>query len=431
MKAERLRTVRTFRQQTETIRRQNDRRAVVTSLAALLLCLAGCGSVSRGSSPTSPPTSSTAPEPKVTSLSTPAAKSPTIPTLVLLACLPGRAGWSEINPATGSVFADIQSGDCSGYPTSELASNNPPTGTLYAISPNLRFVATWQNPSGQVNLTGGPSIGGQHAGYFPVGDASSNSFVDESGASSKDFSQTEVQDAQTLFNPVTGDEWWERNGHLFSNTVPPGTPVDHGPGLLYTFTPNGQPMPLPYFDSPSGKTRVIVGNGDGYNGALAYGPASSLTPQCLQHAGVDPYGDPWPASLCGSTYSQADAAACWSETDNTSFAGLADDTKAVCYAIGGTQIAAVPLEPSSADQNPPAGIQLIPNTTQEIVAALVTPDGSTVYFLAASGTSGLRLYKVPTDGSGATVGPTLVRNFGASSTGAGFAGWLLKGKRVI
>ncbi|MGH3631673.1 MAG: hypothetical protein ACRDRL_30080 [Sciscionella sp.] len=309
-------------------------------------------------------------------------------------------------------------GDCNRYPAGTIANNNPPTAMLYTLSPDGRNRALWSNPSGQINVNGGPSPGGQQAGYVPVNAAqvSTADFVDASGNNPTGFSNTTVQDSQVLFNPATGQLWWQRNGHILSNTVPPSDmPVDHGPGYLYTFTPDGQPMPVPYFDSPSGKERAIITAGDGYTRTFNYGPISALTPRCLEAAGIQADGTGAGQTVCGAQVS-TDAASC-------GFSGWVNDTTIVCDQETNDADTAIEARSLTASGSLGPPTDLTPATNQTINDALVTPDGRTVLFFA-TGAAGTSLYAVPTDGSHATTDPTPLAHWNNAGQAA-IVGWIL------
>jgi hypothetical protein len=359
-----------------------------------------------------------APAPNTATVNTPP---PAAPSLAAIACLPGSQGWQTVDVTSGVAgrMLTTPGGDCMRYPTFGTG-NNPAIGALYELSPDFTHLARWENPTGQANLTGGPSPGGQHAGYqSAAGGAEDNSFVDVSGASTTDFSQAAVQDSQVLFNPATGDVWWQRDAHLWSNGVLPATPVDRGAGYLYTFTPSGEPIPVPYYDSPSGNVRAVLTEGNGYYGTLNYGPASALSASCLQQAGIKADGAGWDEHVCASQ--SAAAAECNSNEENTHVAGWVNDTSIVCYSPSTLRV--LTLEGSTVTKR----IDLIPTTTQQLADALVTPDGENVLLFARSATSGLTLYSVPTDGTVAQGTPKQLGQW--SGTGnAALVGWMVNGK---
>lgn len=382
-------------------------------MAVALVILAGCGTApSTASAPARVGSSSTVTRPATSTAAHPSGE------LLAVICVLGQ-GWTTIGLSGQQSTTPLNpTGDCDRYPAGTIAANNPPTASLYALSPDGRYRALWSNPSGQINVNGGPSPGGQQAGYLPVASQDpTNDFVDASGNNPNGFSNTTVQDSQVLFNPATGQLWWQRGGHLLSTTVPPGaTPVDHGPGYLYTFTPAGQPMPVPYYDSPSGRMRAIVTAGTGDTSTVNVGPVTALTPICLQQAGIQADGTNAGQTFCGAPAS-ADAAGC-------GFSGWVNDTTVVCDKdtnnSGATAIAARSLSPSGSLGPPTA---LTPATNQTIDDALVTPDGRTVLFFA-TGNGDTSLYAVPTDGSHASTDPTPLGHW--TNTGqAAIVGWVL------
>jgi hypothetical protein len=347
------------------------------------------------------------------------------PSTLLIVCDVGQ-GWEELDPSSGRVVSQInQSPDISSFGSCE----NPSFGTfdtvgalgassiLQSLSPSLQ---DWAGTEG----TGT----GTHACYTPV---NSSNCIDDSGVSSSNFSQQSVQDSGALFNPVTGDLWWTRNGDLMSNQVPGGAEVNNGPGTLISFTPQGEPVPFQYYDSPSGNVRLIENDGNGYYGDLEYGPSSSLTSTCLQsQQGM--FFQNGNRAICGGTPANALADACDSNSNNGNTAGLSNDTTVICYNNSGLD--AVPLDLGGASSSP-YGTSLIPTTTQSIVSALVSPNGGTAYFLASSGSTGLTLYSAPSDGTGATTAPTQITTLGSNDTsgsnsGPYLLGWYTNGQIV-
>jgi len=365
-----------------------------------------------------------------------------VPALLAVACIPGVSGWALIDSTTGQVVSlpgkgesltdrPDTSGGCDRYPFTGLIS--PPTAALYALSPNFENWAEWQDPNaGSAEIpTGG------YAGYEPAVSSAGNVWTNASGASPSDFSQQVPGDSQVTFDPATGNLWWERSGHMMSNTVPPGAPVDRGPGSIYGFTPAGSPMPVPYFDSPSGNVRVILGgalydySGDKVHGeTISWGPASSLTSACLEQSGVDASGDNWNSSLCGSTGSATDddplGEVCLGD-QQPDLAGLVNDTTVVCF-DGETESQLYTVVLSASGSQP---VSLIPATSQQITDALVTPDGKSVLFFATGASTGLSLYSAATDGSNAQSGPRLLGNFGSTSTAGTFIGWIVGGTQFV
>ncbi len=347
------------------------------------------------------------------------------PTKLLIVCNVGQ-GWEELDPASGRVVAQIiQSPDLSAYGSCENTSFGAfdtvgalgATSILQSLSPNLQ---DWAGKEG----VGSKDV---HACYTPT---NSSNCVDDSGVSSTDFGQQSVEDSGALFNPATGDLWWTRNGDLMSNTVPSGTVVNNGPGALLSFTPQGAPMPFIYFDSPSGNVRLFENSGNGYSGYLEYGATSSLTSACLETQQQTFQNNA--GAICGGTSANALANECDSNSGSTFTAGLSSDTTAVCF--GNSKLDTVPLDLSSSSPSP-NWTPLIPTTTQTIVSALVSPDGSTVYFLAASTTTGLTLYSTPSNGSGSTTTPTQITtldssNNSGSNSGPYLLGWYSSGKIV-
>jgi hypothetical protein len=366
-----------------------------------------------------------------------------VPALLAVACVPGVSGWALIDPTTGQVVSLPGKGEsltdrpntyggCDRYPFTGLVS--PATAALYTLSPNFESWADWQDP----NAGSAEIATGGYAGYEPALSSAGSVWTNASGVSPSDFSQQVPGDAQATFDPATGDLWWERNGHMMSNTVPPGSPVDQGPGSIYGFTPTGSPMPVPFFDSPSGNVRVILGGAlyDSYSAdevhgeTMNWGPPSSLTSACLEQSGVDASGDNWNSSLCGSTGSATDGdplgKVCLGEQE-PALAGLVNDTTAVCF--NGQSDYRLYTVVLSASGSQPAS--LIPATSQEITDALVTPDGKSVLFFATGASTGLSLYSAATDGSDAQSGPRLLGNFGSTSTAGTFIGWLVGGTQLV
>ena len=347
-----------------------------------------------------------------------------VPSLLLEMCSPS-GGWEELNPTSGQIMGRIpissdlsEYGSCynSSFGSFDTVGALGATSILQTLSTNLM---SWA----RVETVGTGSD--THACYTLYDSANC---IDASGVSSSDFSQQSAQDSNVLFNPKTGDLWWERNGDLLSNALAGAKILNHGLGTLLSFTPQGAPMPFTYYDSPSGNIRLIEITG-GYSGSLAYGPTSRLTSACLQARQQEFSNGNY--TICGASSANTLASACNSNMNNGNTAGLISDTAVVCY--GDSRLEIIPLKFGGSSQNP-NGKSLIPATTQTITSAIVSPNGVTVFFLAASDTSGLTLYSVASSGSG-TIAPTKVAslpfaNTSGSSFGPFLIGWSRNGQLI-
>ena len=326
-------------------------------------------------------------------------------------CVLGDNGWETVDPNVASPQTPgklTPAGDCGRFDIGTVAANNPPTAEIYKLSPNLRYWAEWQ----------ALADGNQDAGYIPTSELdNSSAWVETSGNKGGTFSDNTVTDSQVIFNPATGDLWWERNGDMFSAAAPGGKPVDHGRGYLYSFTPSGDPVPFPYFDSPSGTRRLVFdpsGQGEAPN---AIGPVSALTPTCLQQAGVE--------ASTRQLVRDCPGAASANQVPG-GLAGFINDTTIVGWTSagpGGSVFEAFTITPSG-----PLRVthtrQLTPPTQQNIVDGLVTPDGKKLLFFAGD-QSGLHLYSVPTDDN-SQADPTLIAQWPAAGDyQAALVGWRL------
>lgn len=341
----------------------------------------------------------------------------------LAVVLCGGGAWIAVSLDDGAEEAlDVEAGCDGRFPDANPAPNNPPVATLLTVSPDLERVAAWDAPDADFIAPG--EVVEQHAGYRAAGSRDAE-FVDAAGVDTDGFAREITTDRQVLFNPATGDLWWQRGERMLSSSIPPGAPSDEGAGHLYAFTADGEPMPAPFYDSPSGAQRMIVTSGDGYSQDFLVGPTATMTPTCLQAAEVEA-SRRVPRRACGGTGRFGDdlwgdgaevAAEC-----SDAFAGWIDDATVACNSFNRGWDAIKIDERGRIDGT----TDLTPDTEQSLRDGLVTPDGETLVFLAVDAADTVTLYATPTDGSLATGEPTRLASWQEGAPRA-LLGWLSDG----
>lgn len=306
----------------------------------------------------------------------------------MIACGSSDESWSTITAEGEQTPLSVYTMCPGRYNVKNPANNNPPWATLMRVSPDFEYVAGWQHSTGDTDpnaVNNGPA---QHAGYRSADDNQS-SFTDLSGVDSDSYSQKDVQDNKVIFNPVTSDVWWQRDDDFMMSSARDDTsPTREGKGFLYTFDPEGKPMPMPYLDSPSGRRRAVITE-NGYSATLWVGNRTTLTSECLQKAGVTHHSDT--VDACGAREVDGDTFACDQVDD---IAGWLSDTELVCLA--NSQVARLEVGSNGKITDETA---LTPETARTLRTPLVSPDTKTVFFLGVEDSdSEVTLYKAPTDG---------------------------------
>jgi hypothetical protein len=339
-------------------------------------------------------------------------------------CVPGEQYWTTVDVTTRTVSQAPFGGQaawlsgCDRYDVGTAAANNPPVAGLFVLSPNQQDVSEWMEANS-----------GQDAGYQPADSTElqdPSAFVDASGNSPNGFAQSSVTDSQVIFNPATGRLWWQDQGNqdMYSNSVPPGKPVNQGRGYLYMFTPSGKPMPLPYYDSPDGTMRAVLSQ-DGYGQLQIYvGATSSLTAMCLQNAvaAESANGGQLATGFCGASEVSDASGNTGSSSACGTFIGWANSATVACVSADNNAIDTFAISHSGRLGQP---TDLIPATSQTVEDALVTPDGSQVLFFL-KGNQGINLYLVATNGRAAANTPTPLATWSlASDQFEGILGWIL------
>jgi hypothetical protein len=343
--------------------------------------------------------------------------------LAVVLCGGHGGAWIAVSLDDGAEQAlDVEAGCDGRFPDANPAPNNPPVATLLTVSPDLEHVAAWDAPDADFIAPG--EVVEQHAGYRAAGSRDAE-FVDAAGVDGDGFAREITTDRQVLFNPATGDLWWQRGDRMLSSPIPPETPRDEGEGHLYAFTSDGEPMPAPFYDSPSGARRTIVTSGDGYSQDFLVGPSATMTPTCLQGAEIEA-SRRVPRRACGGTGRFGDdlwgdgaeiAAEC-----SDAFAGWIDDATVACNSFN-RGWDAIEID----ERGRVVGTtDLTPDTEQSLRDGLVAPDGETLVFLAVDAADTVTLYATPTDGSAATGEPTRLASWQEGAPRA-LLGWLSGG----
>ena len=407
-----------------TSRLHSGLRKPVLAVATVVLgtTVAACSSPAVSSAP--PGSSATQSPSAPTSQTTTADSAATAGHLRAVVCIPGEQSWTTVD-ATARTVSTVPFGGqaawltgCDRYDVGTAAANNPPVAGLFVLSPNQRDVAEWMGANS-----------GQDAGYQPAdGDElqDPSSFVDASGNNPNGFAQSSVTDSQVIFDPATGRLWWQDQGNsdMYSNSVPPGNPVNEGPGYLYMFTPSGQPMPLPYYDSPDGTMRAVLSQ-DEYGQLQIYvGATSTMTAKCLQNAVAAESANSGglATDFCGASEVSDASGNTGSSSACGTFIGWISSATVACVSPDNDAVDAFPLSPSGKLGQPS---DLIPATSQTVEDALVTPDGSQVLFFL-KGNQSVDLYLVATNGTAAAATPTPLASWPlASNQFEGILGWIL------
>ena len=253
---------------------------------------------------------------------------------------------------------------------------------------------------------------GVSAGYVPPNQSDAVGFVDASGVISASSNAS-----TPIFNPVSGQLWWAQDGALYSSTVPPTTPVNHGPGLLFSFTVGGQAMPTSTFTSPDGSL-VAVATLHGFT----YGASDAMTSTCVQSY----------LSAAGTATSTLPSGAFCGGTDVTTGAGTGacdqmigwiTDSSVACLAGNAAsgypnEIAVYSLTAATLTQ---ATVIATPSDTS-IYHAQASPDGKYVLYTATN-TPVTTLNLVATDGSDAH-GTTPLGSWTSALTSGAILGWV-------
>lgn len=299
------------------------------------------------------------------------------------------------------------------------------TTGIFGLSPDQKHVAVWANLDGDNQLNNAQDAAGQFAGYVPAGLNFSSGFTPSyslfTDASGPRPQGTEARlDQLVSFNPKTGELWWQdqRSGHMYSNTVPPTHPVDRGVGLPYAFTQDGQPMPLPFYDSPDGSRRAVLVYRTGRGASVALGASTSMTSACLQNAVAHGGTSNLPAGFCGSAYADTASLRC------RTVAGWTDDNTLACITepgagyIDSSTPTAISLLSIDSSARVTASVQLVASSAEASPEdALVTPDGKEIFYtLGGPDTSSINLIPArATAGAKATVLDAQAGNSGAAS----------------
>jgi hypothetical protein len=379
---------------------------VLALLAATVTwALAACGSSGASSSTASAlaarvareqnePTEETS-TPGSTSTTTTTASSSESPELLLCASEPGST--------TRQVLA--LSGGSGGVSASPLASFPNASESTCAVSPDLTKLA-------EISET---SDGSTVAGYVPTG---GGSFVNLSGHNSGSYSDTPVKDEHPMFDPVTGDLWWTSNEHSWSVPVTGGTPHEHGTGLFGGFGPAGEPAGAQVLTSPDGSlggTANIDVVEAAYDLRVTIGKARTLT-AC---AGQDQCPGEASITLPASAHT---------------LAGFVSDSAMVCqvYGSGGEQFNLISFKIVGRSIKVVREVSLTPPTQMKLGAALLSPDGKTLWYIGArSGSEQGSLYVVPTSTPTAEPSPVSITPTSSLTTTDQMIGWRWHGRVVL
>jgi hypothetical protein len=329
----------------------------------------------------------------------------------------GAGGWYAVDLATRQVSSSpVVSADCT--------------------ASNVDRIFTFSRGFAKQAVVVNDAAGNGQPGYVLANQTDAAGFVDAAspGPSASASAPTSGQAAQAaqistpIFDPANGQLWWTQGGHLYSNTDPPSTAVDHGPGMLYTFTPSGEPMPGPVFTSPDG-SEVAVPTVAGFT----YGPSSTMTSACVEGYAVA-------AKIRGSTL--PGGVFCGGQTVNASTApgrctfmiGWVSSSDIACLTSGpdatgnGTGSGGYSNAVAVYHLGQAAGVSgtmLIPPSDTAVFHAEVSPDGKDVLFVTSDYTTKtIALDLVPTDGSGAHTAPQPIEHWTSGLSSAEILGWI-------
>jgi hypothetical protein len=257
------------------------------------------------------------------------------------------------------------------------------------------------------------SEGSKVAGYVP---ASGGSFVDAAGHETNGYSGASITDEGPLFDPVTGDLWWNSEGHVWSSSLNGTQPQEHGTGRVQGFSPSGEPSADPWTVSPDGSLEAYVNHeepgGYTFQVGLAIGPTSAITSACENR------GSPGNESAAASNLvSDCRGVASTSfegdgchiaETTCESFVGLISDSQFILESTPTSQqqrFYRITFRLAGGKIDIVSRVAITPPTTKAIEWAGVSPDGKTLWYLTKAGGSepeateqgAPELYIVPTD----------------------------------
>lgn len=284
---------------------------------------------------------------------------------------------------------------------------------LFQVSPNQkRAAAAWYPSYGASDSTAfaGYIGNGTDLSSLPSGQSVPAGFTSVSGS-------TAQADSNVAFDPATGDLWWQnaKSGDAFSSTIPPSTPVDHGSGFAYAFTGSGQPMPVPFYDSPDGSRRLLflyldpTKTTSGKHLDLIVGPTKSLSSSCVEKA-FSAYGTNLPTGICGSTTVETTADQCDQPV------GWVNGTTLACITGAGWGTGDIEYSQGLGLLTISASGQLgaakpIGLSDSYIADALVTPDGKQILCVVLTDIAGQeeQLELLPAaDGGGGPAGGTVL-----------------------
>jgi hypothetical protein len=277
------------------------------------------------------------------------------------------------------------------------------------------------------------SDGSKVAGYLPAG---GGSFVNLSGHNSSSYSDTPVNDRDPLFNPVSGELWWEveeagERASLWVATASGGPPryegVNHLGGNLAGFTSGNEPIAVRLTTSPD-STRAAFTTKEVLHEqgiALMIGASQTLTADCIRRS-----------SGCGLARiafleGHQSSAACHS------FLGFASDSAVVCQNEdnGSQRFDRLGFRITGSKVKITSVTSLTPPTDMLVSTAQVAPDGKTLWYVAgreagAEGTPETNLYVVPTGSPTTEPMPVTLTPPGSLAPTALVAGWRWEGRFV-
>ncbi|HVV77346.1 MAG TPA: hypothetical protein VHC43_15050 [Mycobacteriales bacterium] len=261
---------------------------------------------------------------------------------------------------------------------SVVANGCPGFDDVYNFSPDLTDEASTQSTSD----------GSTVAGYLSTADGS---FTDLSGHSDGGFTDQPVSDSGPIFNPETGDLWWNRGQHMWSATLPDGTAEDMGSGYVGGFTPAGDPLATAILTSPDGKVAATysepvdtVESGD--SAQVLVGATSAFTSACTDRAYsvVKDYEQGLTEdNVFGQLAASCSGLASLTVKNCFTFNGFVNDSSFVCFDGVHYQLDSFSVHGRHATVT--GAIQLTPNTNLTINGGVVDPSGSDLWFADSSG----------------------------------------------
>jgi hypothetical protein len=361
---------------------------VLAGLAALPLAAVGCGSSGKSAATTRASKASAAAPAAKTPATKPAASSSTnVPELII--CEADSQTSGELD-----AFSSRPTGVTSVLLT-HFAARCSESANLYTFSSDLSKMAT----------TSQSSDGSTVAGYDP---ANNGTFVDLSGHHNNSYSNAQVTDSNPLFNPATGELWWNSNGHMWAASASGGPPEDEGPGEIAAFTASGEPLQPNegLVDSPGGLQAAVRGGNNGTGGpSLAIAKPNVLTPACQKR--VLDTGRQCPGVTMVPIDNDPNGSAC-------KFTGFVSNSEFVCLVGGGGGEQFDLFSIDSSKHRATYTMALTPPTNLKLGRGYVSPDGKTLWYTGIhedpeeTAQEQLHLFVVPTDSYSAEPSPAAV-----------------------